>query len=107
MEGQESIPSVLGPLSNSMSGIKAFVQAVSDGKPWLKDPLARRAPWDEALYQLSEHNGGKQLCFGIVWNDGITTPHPPITRALEMTKAAIEAAGHTGTLHPYATGSIF
>lgn len=94
MEGQDSILSVLGPLSNSLSGIKLFMQAVSAYKPWLKDPIARRAPWNEDAYALTEHGGGQQLCFGIIWHDGQITPHPPVTRALEATKAALLAAGH-------------
>ncbi|GJE86082.1 general amidase [Phanerochaete sordida] len=92
--GQDSIPSVLGPLSNSMSGIKVFMQAISAYKPWTKDPLARYAPWDASRYALAEHGGGKRLCFAIMWTDGMTTPHPPVTRALEMTKRALVTAGH-------------
>jgi len=95
MQGQDSVPSVFGPISNSMSGIKAFLQAIISTQPWLKDPLAIRKKWDDEAYALSEHGGGKKLCFGILWSDGITVPHPPVTRALEMTKAALEAAGHT------------
>ena len=49
-----------------------------------------------AQYALAEHGGGKQLCFGIMWNDGQTVPHPPVLRALESTKAALVAAGHKG-----------
>lgn len=96
MEGQDSVLSVLGPLSNSITGIKIFMQAVIGAKPWLKDPLARRKKWDEAEYALSEHNGGKQLCFAIMWDNRQTIPHPPVTRALEMTKAALLSAGHKG-----------
>lgn len=96
MLGQDSVPSVFGPLSNSMSGIKAFMQAVISQQPWLKDPLAVRKKWDDEAYALSEHGRGKQLCFAIMWNDGLVVPHPPVIRALEMTKAALLAAGHKG-----------
>ena len=96
MEGQDSIPSVLGPLSNSLAGIKVFVQSVISAKPWLKDPLAVRKKWDDEGYTLVEHGGGKKLCFGLVWNNGETIPHPPIIRALEITKSALLAAGHNG-----------
>ncbi|CAL1717065.1 unnamed protein product [Somion occarium] len=95
MEGQDSIPSVLGPLSNSLSGIKLFMQAVISAKPWLKDPLAIRKKWDDEAYALVEHGGGQKLCFGLLWNDGETVPHTPVIRALEITKAALLAAGHT------------
>ncbi|KAI0068345.1 amidase signature enzyme [Artomyces pyxidatus] len=94
MEGQDSLPSVLGPLSNNLSGIKTFMKSVLSKKPWLKDPLAVHKQWDEDEYQLSEHGGGKKLTFGIMWNDGTMVPQPPIIRALEMTKKALLDAGH-------------
>lgn len=96
MEGQDSILSVFGPLSNSLAGVKIFMQAIASAKPWLKDPLTRLKKWDEEEYSLAEHGGGKELCFAIMWHDGLVTPHPPITRAMEMTKAALKAAGHKG-----------
>ena len=98
MYGQDSIPSVLGPISNSLSGVKAFVQAVLSQSPWNKDPLCVRKKWDDEAYALSEHGSGKApLCFAIMWNDGIVVPHPPIIRAMEMTRDALLAAGHKGT----------
>ncbi|KAF8176805.1 general amidase [Pholiota molesta] len=94
LEGQDSILSVLGPLSNSLGGVKAFMKSVIDQKPWLKDPLAARKPWSEDEYQLVDHGNGKKLCFAILWDDGQTRPHPPVIRGLEETKKALLAAGH-------------
>lgn len=96
LEGLDTIPSVLGPLSTDLGGIKLFMQAVIGQKPWLKDPLALRKHWDEDEYHLVEHGGGKKLTFGILWNDGLVVPQPPVLRALEMTKEAVIAAGHDG-----------
>ena len=96
LEGQDSLPSVLGPLSTDIGGIKLFMQAVIGQKPWLKDPLSLRKHWDRDEYQLVEHGGGQKLTFGILWNDGLVVPHPPIIRALEMTRDALIAAGHDG-----------
>ncbi|KDQ31042.1 hypothetical protein PLEOSDRAFT_1092424 [Pleurotus ostreatus PC15] len=95
MEGQDSVLSVLGPISNSIVGLKAFTQSVIESQPWLKDPLALRKRWSPEEYDLIEHNNGKNLCFAILWNDGLTVPHPPIIRGLETTKKALIAAGHT------------
>lgn len=94
MEGQDSILSVLGPLTNSIAGVKAFTKAVVGEKPWLKDPLAVRKPWSEDEYKLVDHGNGTKLCFAILWNDGVTVPHPPVIRGLEETKRALLAAGH-------------
>lgn len=100
MEGQESIPSVIGPLSLSLDGLKIFFQAVLASKPWTRDPLCLRMPWQEDEYQLASHGGpkGEELCFAMLWNDGVCTPDPPYKRALEMTKTALEKAGHKGEL---------
>lgn len=96
MEGQDSQPSSLGPISGSLSGVKALMRAVIAQQPWLRDPLCVRKKWDEDAYQLAEHGGGKKLCFAIMWHDGYDMPLPPVLRALQMTKEALEAAGHTG-----------
>ncbi|KZT30418.1 general amidase [Neolentinus lepideus HHB14362 ss-1] len=94
LQGEDSVPSVFGPLSNSISGIKAFMKAVIDLEPWKKDPLAVRKHWDHEAYQLSEHGEGKCLCFGIMWDDGNIVPHPPVLRGLTMIKDALVNAGH-------------
>ncbi|KAJ3880439.1 general amidase [Lentinula edodes] len=94
LEGQESISSVLGPMANSMSGVKVFTKAIIDAKPWLKDPLAIRKDWSDKEYGLVYHGGGERLCFGIMWDNGVVRPHPPLRRAMLITKRALEAAGH-------------
>ncbi|KAJ7644233.1 general amidase [Roridomyces roridus] len=94
LEGQESISSVLGPMSNSISGVKIFTKAILDAEPWLKDPLVLRKGWSESEYRLDRHGGGENLCFAIMWDNGVVKPHPPLRRAMEMTKKALEAAGH-------------
>lgn len=73
------------------------MESISSSKPWYRDPLVVRKPWIEEEYQLVEHGQGGKLCFGILWNDGTVVPHPPIIRALEMTKKALVAAGHEGS----------
>ncbi|PPQ91994.1 hypothetical protein CVT25_004650 [Psilocybe cyanescens] len=95
MEGQDSVPSVLGPLTTSLEGAKRFMKAVVGQTPWLKDPLVVRKPWSEDEYHLSDHGGdGKSLVFGILWHDEVVLPHPPVIRALEHTKQALIDAGH-------------
>jgi amidase len=89
MEGQEAIPSVLGPISSSVNGLKIFMKAMADAKPWLSDPLSLRFPWDEQAYRLADHGGeGGKLCFAILWDDGVCKPMPPYERALRETKGS-------------------
>ncbi|KAF7314350.1 General amidase [Mycena kentingensis (nom. inval.)] len=85
LEGQESISSVLGPMANSMGGVKLFTKAILGKQPWRSDPL---------VYMLDGHGGGGRLCFAIMWDNGVVKPHPPLHRAMEMTKKALLAAGH-------------
>lgn len=97
--GQESISSVLGPMANSLSGVEVFMKAIIGAKPWNLDPLVIRKPWDGEEYGLAEHGGDsqeKKLAFAIMWDNGVVRPHPPLVRAMKMTKAALEASGHTG-----------
>ncbi|KAI0793475.1 general amidase [Abortiporus biennis] len=94
LDGQESIATIAGPMSTSLSGIKVFMKSILDTKPWLKDPNTIGKPWDENAYQLSDHGEDKQLCFGVIWDDGIFKPHPPVIRALQTIKQALEKAGH-------------
>ncbi|PPQ76253.1 hypothetical protein CVT26_008288 [Gymnopilus dilepis] len=95
MMGQESITSVLGPMTNSLSGIQAFMKAVLDTRPWDMDPMVVRKPWDEEEWNLCEHGGvGAQLCFAVMWDNGVVRPHPPLIRAMKIVKAALEKAGH-------------
>jgi len=94
MEGQESISSVAGPISGSLSGIKLFFKTILDHKPWNKDPIALRKPWDEDSYRLVEHGKGSKLCFAFLWDDGCYLPTPPIWRAMEIAKKALIRHGH-------------
>ncbi|KAH8102635.1 general amidase [Cristinia sonorae] len=94
LDGQDSIGTTAGPLSVSIEGLKHFMQAVLSSRPWMVDPNVIRKPWDQDAYELKEHGNGQKLCFGILWDDGHLKPHPPINRALQMAKQALEKAGH-------------
>lgn len=96
LDGQESIPTALGPLSASLSGVKTFFKSVLDLEPWRYCPNTVPKPWSQDDYLLKARDDGKRLCFGIMWDEGSVKPHPPILRALETTKKALETAGHSG-----------
>ncbi|KAE8268990.1 hypothetical protein A4X09_0g3342 [Tilletia walkeri] len=88
MEGQESIASVIGPLSTTFEGCLAFVRGILAARPWTLDPAAVAIPFDEQLFEL------RKLDLKVS-HQGIMSPHPPITRALKEAKAKLEKAGHT------------
>jgi amidase len=88
LPGQEAVRSINGPMSADITALELFAKSIVDSEGWLSDPNIVPIPWREI--QLSE-----KLCFGILVDDGIVKPLPPVTKALERTRRAIEAAGHT------------
>ncbi|KZT51752.1 amidase, partial [Calocera cornea HHB12733] len=94
LEGFETVPSVLGPMSHSVAALKVFARALVEARPWDKDPVVVRKPWNAREERLEEHGDGKKMCFGILWDDGLVRVHPPVWRALQMAKEAVERAGH-------------
>lgn len=79
MAGADTIDSVLGPLSTSLSGIKLLMKAALDVKPWLTEPAIVPIPWDSKQVVVDD----RPLKVAVMWHDGVVKPHPPITRALE------------------------
>lgn len=101
LDGQESVPSAFGPLSASLSGITTLVRGILDQEPWNYCPNTVPKPWTTNDYTLKSRGGGKNLCFGLMWDEGSIKPLPPVHRALKMTKKALEAAGHSGMYRAY------
>ncbi|KAE8443992.1 hypothetical protein EG329_001121 [Mollisiaceae sp. DMI_Dod_QoI] len=81
--------SFTGPMTRSVDDIKLFMKSLAGTEPWYYDPQAVPLPWREELEILPE-----KLCFGFAMGDGRVTPTPPLSRAMEITKAALLAAGH-------------
>lgn len=94
MEGEEQIVPVIGPLSTSLEGCKLFMKAIIDQKPWLKAPSLLPFPWRDSSSYLTKANGQKKLKVGVLWDDGVVKPHPPVTRAIrELTEKLKEVPG--------------
>ncbi|KAL3451863.1 fatty-acid amide hydrolase [Aspergillus insuetus] len=74
--GQESIRGVIGPLAGSGLG----------QNPWKMNPSLVPVPW-----RLVDTPTG--LAVGIMKNDNVVHPHPPIARALLVTEKKLQAAG--------------
>jgi amidase len=64
----------------------------------LHDPLVAEIPWrdeqEQAVLDIVKASGGGQLAFGIIRNDGIVHPQPPVRRAMDIVVKAIEKLGH-------------
>jgi len=90
-DGQESVPSVVGPMTRSLSNIRLFFKAILETKPWLIDPKVHNIPWREDLFQEGQNN---KLCFGVIQFDQQVHLSPPVQRAINMSIKALERAGH-------------
>ncbi|SJM87688.1 related to general amidase [Zygosaccharomyces bailii] len=88
LPGLESVASVNGPISTSLSNIELYCETVvNQGKPWLHDPKCLEIPWrDVALPE--------KLVFAVLKDDGIVKPYPAISRAINTTVACLKKAGH-------------
>jgi amidase len=91
MNGQESVSSVIGPMTRSLSNIRLFLQSTLATKPWLVDPKVHNIPWREDLFQEGQMN---KLCFGVIQFDQLVHLTPPVQRAINMSINALQIAGH-------------
>lgn len=88
--GQITIPSVLGPMSRSFSGLTEFSKAVLAQQPWLSDPQTPSIPWNEDRFQQARTQ--KKLNIGVMWHDGKVKPFPPYERAIKEVLSTL--SGH-------------
>ena len=100
MDGQNTVTSVVGPLSHSVGGLRLAMKSLLSQQPWLHDPLVLEIPWrDEQEKQIldfvkSTQDGKGRMCFGLLKHDGVVTPQPPVQRALHIVAATLENLGH-------------
>ncbi|KIV87398.1 hypothetical protein PV11_02947 [Exophiala sideris] len=91
--GQEYILSVNGPMARSLKSLQLYSEALLSEQvaPWNYDHKLLPIPWRKNVIQPT----GRKLRFGIIGiDDGLVTVHPPVERALNITKAALEKQGH-------------
>ncbi|KAK7728711.1 hypothetical protein SLS63_006572 [Diaporthe eres] len=83
---QESIGSVAGPLARSVDGLEAWMKVVLAQAPRDADTTLAPAPWRSDV-------GLGDFTLGVMWNDGIVRPHPPVLRALRTAVDKLRATG--------------
>ncbi|KAJ5107575.1 Amidase [Penicillium angulare] len=90
-EGQEHIPSSVGPMARDMQSLQYIAQLVANARPWDLDPRCAPLPWNEAAFNEIQT---RPLVIGLILDDGIVKVHPPITRALQELTNKLKAHGH-------------
>ena len=90
-EGQEHVPSSVGPMARSLSSITDVTKLIVEQQPWNDDPRIHRLPWNEAEYQSIQ---SRKLTIGVLLDDGVVKLHPPIERVVRQAAEKLAAAGH-------------
>ncbi|PVI01725.1 amidase [Periconia macrospinosa] len=94
MDGQNSILSVVGPLSTSAAGLRLAVESLLSFSPWLVDPLVIEKPFSTPTYTSARTNSHHPLTFAVMETDGIVNPVAPIRRGVRAVVSALEKQGH-------------
>ncbi|KAK7538482.1 fatty-acid amide hydrolase [Phyllosticta citribraziliensis] len=87
LAGQEAVMSVNGPLAPDLATIATYSQKVVELSPWLDDPKCLPIPWRKV-------DVSKKLKIGVLWDDDVVLPTPPIRRALQLAVDKLRRAGH-------------
>ncbi|KAF9877017.1 amidase [Colletotrichum karsti] len=90
-EGQEHVPSSIGPMARSLSTIHLTMKHLINEKPWELDSRCAPIPWRQDVY---EEGLSRPLTIGVLFDDNVVRPHPPITRVLRCAVETLRAAGH-------------
>jgi Asp-tRNA(Asn)/Glu-tRNA(Gln) amidotransferase A subunit family amidase len=90
-EGQQHVPSAIGPMARSISSLSIVTKAVIEAKLWELDAQLPPMPWKDDVYQ---DFAGRSLVIGIMPDDGVVKVHPPIERVFNETVAKLQEDGH-------------
>jgi len=90
------MPSAVGFMSTTLSGLELIMKSLLSTKPWLRDPDVVPIPWRDKLAGCH-----RELCFAVLHDDGCVTPHPPVARAINVVVEAVKKAGHKVWLQNY------
>ncbi|KAI1075770.1 amidase [Whalleya microplaca] len=90
-EGQEHVPSSVGPLARNLPSLTLTLKELIKLNPWEYDARCNPVPWRDEVYQDFK---SKPLTFGLLVDDGVVQPHPPVKRVLLSLVEKLKAAGH-------------
>ncbi|CAK4017654.1 related to general amidase [Lecanosticta acicola] len=88
LAGQEAVASVHGPMGRSVADIRLFAEHVTNTSPWLQDPKCIPSlSWREVQIPPKPK-------IAVLWDNGLVTPHAPVTRALRETVSKLHSKGY-------------
>ncbi|PVI01576.1 amidase signature enzyme [Periconia macrospinosa] len=100
-DGQEHVPSVIGPMTRNLPSLVTATKAVIDAQPWNLDPKCCPIPWRQDVFADVQ---SRPLVIGVMRDDGVVRLHPPIARVLDEVATKLQKAGHE--LVPWSPGSL-
>ncbi|TGO40575.1 hypothetical protein BHYA_0035g00490 [Botrytis hyacinthi] len=93
-DGMESVIGVVGPIATCLADVELFCKTLLDAQPWRGEVGLLPIPWGCREGVAAEKEENRKLKIGIIYTDGVHTPHPPITRVLHSTESTLKEAGH-------------
>jgi amidase len=90
-DGQQHIPSAIGPMARSLRSLTTVTKSVIEAEMWTMDAQLPPMPWQDRIF---EDFTQRPLVIGIMPDDGVVKTHPPIQRVFENAVAKLQAAGH-------------
>ncbi|KAL7904142.1 amidase signature domain-containing protein [Trichoderma velutinum] len=87
LAGQEAISGVNGPMARCIADLRLWMETIVGLEPWLQDPKALEIPYRAISLP-------PKLKIAVLWNNGMVTPTPPVTRALRSVINTLKAGGH-------------
>ncbi|RFU25495.1 hypothetical protein B7463_g10841, partial [Scytalidium lignicola] len=88
--GSESVNAGLGPLAKTVAGLELWLQAQLLSEPWNNVQNCIPMSWKSSEAQRVQES----VKIGVIWDDGIVKPTPPVKRALQIVINALSEAGH-------------
>ena len=89
MKGQDSILGTCGPMGRSVRDLELFIDTILAASPWNTDPACVKMPWRKGEVVFK---GGETPRVGVMWDDGVVRPQPPMRRALAVAVMKLRAA---------------
>jgi amidase len=89
-------------MSTSLATTEYFMESLLKSDPWNVDPGAVPIPWRK---ELAAPPANRKLRLGVVFDDGVVKPQPPVARAMRETVEALKRAGHEG-IHTFICSMI-
>ena len=82
---------------SSLRDLKLWFDVVLGTRPWLREYNIAPIPWHTNTIPFGTHPDitplPPKVRIGVMWNDGVVVPQPPIQRAMKALVGALEEQG--------------